>query len=156
MVAFLELLRNHPFAVALIGGLALFAAILIHRLLKTDMRYLKKDIDNLDTNLSKEMQHLKGDIDNLDTKLSKEMQHLDAKLSKEIQHLDTKLSKEIKHTRDLLITALKPIQEQLTNHVTDTDKKIDKLAEGQAALFKGQATLEAKIDLLLKDRKQPL
>ena len=138
MAAFLDLLRNHPFAVALIGGLALFAAILIHRLLKTDMRYLKKDIDNLDTKLTKEMQHLKGDIDNLDTKLSKEIQHLKG----DIDNLDTKLSKEIKHTRDLLIAALKPIQEQLTNHVTDTDKKIDKL----------DRKIDKLHDLLLQDK----
>ena len=44
-------------AVALIGGLALLSAILIHRLLKMDMRYLKKDIDNLDTKLSEEIRH---------------------------------------------------------------------------------------------------
>ena len=40
---------------------------------------------------------------------------------------------------------LKPIEKQLSNHVSDTDKKIEKLAEGQARL-------EGKLDLLLKDR----
>ena len=123
MAEFILLLKNNPLLVLLIGFMAVSIAILIHRLLKQDMRYLKKDIDNLDTKLSKEIKHLKKDIDNL----------------------DTKLSKEIKHTRELLVLKLEPIEKQLTNHVTDTDKKINKLAEGQVRL-------EAKLDRILEKK----
>ena len=41
---------------------------------------------------------------------------------------------------------LKPIEKQLDNHVTETDKKIDKLAEGQVRL-------EVKLDKILEDKK---
>ena len=58
-----------------------------------------------------------------------------------------------KNTRELLRAGLEPIKEQLSNHVTDTDKKIDKL---DRRIDKLDRKMDKLHDLLLKDRKQPL
>ena len=52
-----------------------------------------------------------------------------------------------------LKSMLKPIEKQLTNHVTDTDNKIVKLAKGQNKLAEGQVRLEAKLNRILEDKK---
>ena len=147
MAAFLELLRNHPFAVALIGGLALFAAILIYKLLKRDLAFLdirlSGEVKKLDTRLS-------GEINKLDTKLSGEMKKLDTRLSGEIKKLDTRLSGEVKHTRELLVLKLEPIEKQLANHVTGANKKIEKLEKD---MKEGHIRLESKLDELLNKQE---
>ena len=44
------------------------------------------------------------------------------------------------------------IDKQLSNHITETNKKIDKLAEGQAKLEKGQIKLEANLEAKLEKK----
>ena len=89
--------------------------------------------------------------------LKKDIDNLDIRLSRDIGNLDIKLSQEIKHTRELLIAKLEPIQENLANHVTDTNKKIAALKqdmkEGHKLLkdhtdkrFEG---IESKIDKII-------
>ena len=57
----------------------------------------------------------------------------------------------------ILDAKIAPIKEDLSNHITDTTKKIEamekEMKEGQARLAEGQAKLEAKLDRILADKK---
>ena len=155
---FFEFLKSYPLVVLIIGSLCFIVAVLIYKL-------LKRDIVSVESKLS-------NDIANVEAKLSSDIAQLDIRLSKEIAQLDIKLSKEIAALRqevssvkELLLSRIIVIEKQLTNHVTDTDKKIDKLRgevqelkAGQEALKEGHARLESKMDqlfdLLLKEKME--
>ena len=53
----------------------------------------------------------------------------------------------------LLNARLEPIEKHLSNHVTETRAKIDKLSGEVSDLKAGQARLESLIKELLRDRK---
>ena len=114
-------LKNNPLLVLLIGFMALSMAILIHRLLKKDIR-------------------------NLETEISKDNRNLETKMSKGIRNLETKIDS----LKELFTAQLKPIQENLTNHVTDANKKIDDLKKD---MKDGHSKLEAKLDRILAEKK---
>ena len=53
---------------------------------------------------------------------------------------------EMENQTKLLMAEIKPIKEALTNHITDTDKRIDRLTDRFDKLY----------ELLLKDKEQKL
>ena len=81
--------------------------------------------------IKKDISLLKKDISSLATVIEKDNRNVENKMDS---------------FKELLSEKLKPIEKQLSNHVSDTDKKIEKLAEGQARL-------EGKIDKILEDKK---
>ena len=106
------------------------AAEKAHAKFESDLELLRKDIGNIEKLLDRDRTNLKELLDRDKTSL-KEL------LDKDRTSLNEKIGRIEKQ--------FKTIDKQLSNHITDTNKKIEKLAEGQAELVKGQAELAVKI-----------
>ena len=106
-----------------IAGLSVF-----YSFLKKERVFLQREIEHVKDSMNQKTESLK---DSMNQKIESVKDSMNQKIES--------LGKEIGHVKELL-----------SNHVTDTNKKIDKLEDNVRELRDGQTKLESKIDRLLE------
>ena len=140
---YLKFFEDHPLATLFIGFLFCVISFLIYKL-------LKKDINVLSTDTESKFGILKKDISVLSTEVDAKFEILKQEISSLSKGFET-----LKKDMDLKFEILKKdmdlkfeiLRELLTNHITDTNKKVEKL---ETKVDK----LDSKVDQLLEKNKR--
>ena len=133
----------------------------IKELLDRDRTSLSEKIGHIEKNLGEKVGNIEELLDRDRTRINEKIGHIEKNLGEKVGNIEelldrdrTRINEKIGHIDKQFET----IDKQLSNHITETNKKIDKLAEGQAKLeakiSDGQAELYKLLSSKSPDKKK--
>ena len=164
-IEFFVFLKDHPVAALFISGLFTVVAVLIHRLLKKDMRtleiklseqlnkvfihleHIKELLSNHITDTNKEIIDLKKEMKEGQADLREEIRIGQADLRVEMRAGQAKLEKDMKEGQIRLEDEIKGVQADLKDEIKGVQANLkDEMKEGQADLKDEIKGVQAKSD----------